>query len=57
MYWDRQSCANLAVYRGHNYPVWDVRSDDLGLKFATASLDRTVRLWQTDHSHPLRVYR
>ena len=56
-YWDRQSCANLAVYRGHNYPVWDVRADDLGLKFATASLDRTVRLWQTDHSHPLRVYR
>ena len=56
-YWDRDSGAGLAVYRGHNYPVWKVKSDDLGMKFVTASLDRTARLWQPEFNHPLRVYR
>ena len=56
-YWDRASGAGLAVYRGHNYPVWGVRSDDLGIKFVTCSLDRTARLWQPEFNHPLRVYR
>ena len=56
-YWDRDTGAALCVYRGHNYPVWDVLSDRLGVKFITCSLDRTVRLWQTEFNHPLRVYR
>ena len=56
-YWDRDTGAALSVYRGHNYPVWDVASDRLGVNFVTCSLDRTIRLWQTEFSHPLRVYR
>jgi len=55
-YWDRDTGAGLAVYRGHQYPVWDVVSDKIGLKFVTVSLDRTLRLWQTEFNHPLRVY-
>lgn len=55
-YWDRASGAGLAVYRGHNYPVWRVRSDDLGIKFVTCSMDKTARLWQPEFNHPLRVY-
>ena len=56
-YWDRNSGAGLAVYRGHQFPVWRVVSDLLGSKFVTCSLDRTVRLWSTEYSHPLRIYR
>ena len=54
--WDRESGAALAVYRGHNYPVWSVRSDRVGSKFASGGLDRTVRLWYPEFAHPLRVY-
>ena len=56
-YWDRDSGAGLAVYRGHQFPVWSVVSDILGTKFVTCSLDRTVRLWNTEYAHPLRIYR
>jgi len=55
-YWDRDSGAGLAVYRGHQYPVWRVVSNILGSNFVTCSLDRTVRLWSTEYSHPLRIY-
>ena len=56
-YWDRDTGAGLAVYRGHQYPVWRVVSDVLGSKFVTCSLDKTVRLWTTEYSHPLRIFR
>jgi len=54
--WDRGTGAGLCVLRGHNYPVWCVRGDGLGLKFVTGSLDRTVRLWMPELGHPVRVY-
>jgi len=54
--WDRGTGAGLCVLRGHNYPVWCVRGDGLGLKFVTGSLDRTVRLWMPELGHPIRVY-
>ena len=56
-YWDRDTGTGLAVFRGHQYPVWRVVSDVLGTKFVTCSFDRTVRLWTTEYSHPLRIYR
>jgi transcription initiation factor TFIID subunit 5 len=44
------------VYKGHNYPVWDVEFGPYGFYFATASHDRTARLWSCDHIHPLRIF-
>jgi transcription initiation factor TFIID subunit 5 len=46
----------LVAYKGHNYPVWDVQFSPLGYYFATASHDRTARLWSTDHVFPLRIF-
>jgi transcription initiation factor TFIID subunit 5 len=46
---------DLVSYKGHNYPVWDVEFSPLGYYFATASHDRTARIWSTDHIFPLRV--
>ena len=54
--WDRESGAGLAVLRGHQYPVWCVRGDPLGLQFVSGSFDRTLRLWRPEAAHPLRVY-
>lgn len=48
--------SNLVVYKGHTYPVWDVCFSPLGYYFATASHDRTARLWSTDHIYPLRIF-
>jgi len=53
--WEAGQGAELAVYRGHNYPVWCVATDKLG-NFVTGSMDRTARLWRPDLAHPLRVY-
>uniref|UniRef100_A0A7S0TBX3 Uncharacterized protein n=1 Tax=Elphidium margaritaceum TaxID=933848 RepID=A0A7S0TBX3_9EUKA len=46
----------LAWYRGHCFPIWDVEFSPLGLYFATASHDRTARLWSTDKGVPLRIF-
>jgi len=43
-------------YKGHNYPVWDVDFSPEGFYFATASHDRTARLWSCDHIYPLRIF-
>lgn len=38
------------------FPVWGTAFSPLGFYFATASHDRTARLWSTDHVYPLRVF-
>ena len=47
---------NLVAYRGHQNPVWDVKWSPMGIYFATASRDRTARLWSTDRTTALRIY-
>ena len=47
---------NLVCYKGHNYPVWDVEFSPFGIYFATASHDKTARLWSCDHPFPLRIF-
>ena len=47
---------NVVVYRGHQNPVWDVKWSPMGIYFATASRDRTARLWSTDRTSALRIY-
>lgn len=42
--------------RGHNSPVWGLDVSALNLYVATASQDRTARLWTVDKTFPLRVY-
>lgn len=46
----------LVAFKGHTFPVWDVRFSPHGHYFATASHDRTARLWATDHHQPLRIF-
>jgi WD40 repeat protein len=47
---------NLVAFRGHENPVWDVKWSPVGIYFATASRDRTARLWSTDRTSCLRIY-
>ena len=47
---------NVVCYKGHNYPVWDVDFGPQGFYFATASHDRTARLWSCDQIYPLRIF-
>jgi WD40 repeat protein len=35
--WHLETKNNLVVYKGHNYPIWDVQFAPLGYYFATAS--------------------
>ena len=69
--WSLEMKSDLVAYKGHNYPVWDVEFSPLGYYFATASHDRTARIWRyatykqrfrvlicsvsTDHIFPLRI--
>ena len=41
--------------RGHNFPVWDVAAGPAGHYFASASADRTARVWATERARPLRL--
>ncbi len=36
-------------------PVWDVAASPWGFHFASASADRTARVWATDNLRTLRV--
>lgn len=54
--WDLEQHRNLVVYKGHSDPVWDVQWAPLGVYFATASRDRTARLWITDRIAPVRIF-
>jgi transcription initiation factor TFIID subunit 5 len=54
--WLLDTMSNIAVYRSHENPVWDVQWSPMGVYFATASRDRTARLWTTDRVNPLRIF-
>jgi WD40 repeat protein len=54
--WGLETYKNLVVYKGHTDPVWAVEWGPLGAYFATASRDRTARLWVTDRVTPLRMF-
>ena len=46
----------MAEYKGHSYSVWDVSVNASGTYFVSASLDRTLRLWNTEYACPLRIF-
>lgn len=54
--WSLDTMTNVAAYRGHQNPVWDVHWSPMGVYFATASRDKTARLWSTDRTSTLRIY-
>jgi transcription initiation factor TFIID subunit 5 len=45
----------LCAYRSHNYPVWDVKWAPTGHYFASASHDKTARVWAMDVATPRRI--
>lgn len=54
--WSLDTFTNLVCYKSHNYPIWDVDFGPYGFYFATASHDKTARLWSCDHVNPLRIF-
>ncbi|EFN55699.1 hypothetical protein CHLNCDRAFT_133982 [Chlorella variabilis] len=56
--WSMEVRANLAVYKGHQLPVWDVATCPYfsPFYFASCGADRTARLWSTDRVQPLRLF-
>ncbi|KAH6761508.1 TBP-associated factor 5 [Perilla frutescens var. hirtella] len=48
--WSTKLNANLVCYKGHNYPF-----SPMGHYFASASHDRTARIWSMDRIQPLRI--
>ena len=54
--WDLNTGTNIVIYKGHNYPVWDVVTSPGNSYFATGSHDRTARLWCTDRIFPIRSF-
>ncbi|KAG0409761.1 hypothetical protein HPB47_013116 [Ixodes persulcatus] len=53
--WDLKTHRNVAIYRGHSYPVWALDVGPLGIYFATASKDNTARIWTPERTFPLRI--
>lgn len=45
----------FCVYRGHNFPVWDVKFGPFGHYFASSGADKTCRIWSVERNSPLRV--
>ena len=45
-----------AIYLAVDTGMWDVKWSPMGIYFATASRDRTARLWSTDRTACLRLY-
>lgn len=50
-----QKAEGTLLRRGHVFPVWDVAAAPLGHYFASASGDRTARVWVTERAHSLRM--
>ncbi|KAE8443771.1 hypothetical protein EG329_001365 [Mollisiaceae sp. DMI_Dod_QoI] len=53
--WSLESWTCLAVYKGHEGPVWNVRWGPHGHYFASCGWDKTVRVWSQDHISYLRM--
>ena len=53
--WNVTTGKSLVQYKGHNYSVWDVAMSPRDVHFASASFDRTMRLWDMEHAYPLRI--
>ena len=54
--WSLETGSNIALYKGHNYPIWDVDVSPVGYYFVSGSYDRTAKLWSTDIVTPLRTF-
>jgi WD40 repeat protein len=51
------TCKCRVEYKGHNHTVWDVSvQQPSSTYFCTASLDKTLRLWNTEYAFPLRIF-
>ncbi|KAL4224579.1 TAF5-like RNA polymerase II [Mactra antiquata] len=54
--WDIDKQTNASLYRGHNYPVWDLDTSHVGDYFASCSHDQTAKLWSTERTYPIRSF-
>lgn len=54
--WDIDNHCIIALYHGHNYPIWCLDVSQHSIYIATGSYDQTARLWSTEFTHPLRTF-
>ena len=55
--WEMSTCKCRVEYKGHNHTVWDASvQQPTSTYFCTASLDKTLRLWNTEYAFPLRIF-
>ena len=47
---------NLICYRGHNYPIWDVKFSTNSTYFVSSSNDKTGKLWQVEYLFPIQIF-
>ena len=46
---------NYCFYRGHSSPIWGVAVSPIANMVATASRDKTARVWNLDRTFPVRI--
>lgn len=54
--WSERLASALVVFKGHLFPVWDVAACPRGYYFASASIDKTARLWCTERLETIRLF-
>lgn len=49
--------SSVAKFKGHAQAIWDLSTTNSNpLYFATASADKTARLWSTEHVSSIRMF-
>eukprot|EP00917_Polyrhabdina_sp_WS-2016_P005788 GHVP01012925.1.p1 GENE.GHVP01012925.1~~GHVP01012925.1.p1 ORF type:complete len:610 (+),score=113.37 GHVP01012925.1:189-2018(+) len=54
--WCLKTYKNIAYYKGHQHPIWDMKTGPFGYYFLTGSADRTARLWSSERLEAVRIF-
>jgi transcription initiation factor TFIID subunit 5 len=54
--WNLDAWQCIALYKGHDRPVWDLSWGPYGHYFVSGGSDNTARLWVSDHIRQQRIF-